>query len=286
MKNGTDELANRQKEFYESRSRIFLPRRNNTIFRLDGKTFKTYTQGLQKPFDMALVEAMNQTALALCEEIQGAKLAFVQSDEITVFVTDYDTNQTSAWFDYNVQKMVSISAAIATMSFNKQRWANGFTKDALFDSRVFQISFLPEVQNNFLWRQLDCTRNSISTVAQALYSAKELHGKTTSEMQEMIFQKREILKSMLLKNGTMMSHELESSSFNWNDLPVGLKRGRIVRRVTIPVVNTYDLTKPPTLRRKWGIMDAPDFAKNPDFIRNLLDEEFNWSGSKMEKNVN
>ena len=47
-------------------------------------------------------------------------------------------------------------------------------------------------ENYLIWRQQDATRNSISSVAQSLYSHKELDGKNSSELQEMIFAKGKI----------------------------------------------------------------------------------------------
>ena len=99
---GKDALSVRMKEFYEMRTRTYLPRRTYTIIRIDGKAFHTYTRGLKKPFDLGLIEDMDETAKYLCKNIQGAKMAFVQSDEISIVLTDFDTLQTDAWFDGEV----------------------------------------------------------------------------------------------------------------------------------------------------------------------------------------
>lgn len=224
MKN--DVINKRMKDNYESRSRTFLTRRTPVIIRLDGKAFHTYTRGLDKPFDDGLTQDMQETAIYLCKNIQGAKCAYVQSDEISILITDYDTLQTDAWFDYNVQKMCSISASLATGIFNQLRLnkileqfkvsseeyyiskINEFTSRlslANFDSRVFNIP-KEEVSNYFLARQKDAVKNSISMLAQSLYSHKELHLKNSSEMQEMCFQK----------------------GHNWNDLHFSKKRGSFI----------------------------------------------------------
>src|SRR5688500_7163895 len=100
-----DDLGNRMKDFYENRTRILLPRRAYTIIRLDGKAFSKFTKGLNRPFDYDFMRDMNQTAEYLCSEIQGAKFAYTQSDEISILVTDFDKLETSAWFDNNLQKM-------------------------------------------------------------------------------------------------------------------------------------------------------------------------------------
>ena len=217
-----DALGDRMKDFYEDRTRTKLARRTNTIIRIDGKAFHTYTRGLERPFDFGLIEDMNKTTEFLCQNIQGAKFGYVQSDEISILITDYDDNDTHAWFDANLQKMASIAASLATAEFNRLRLIRKMNttvatagsileqfKHAMFDARVFQIPYQEEVINYFLWRQQDATRNSISSVAQSLYSAKELHGKKTSDMQEMIFQK----------------------GINWNDFTPREKRGSIIRKV-------------------------------------------------------
>ena len=166
-----DNLGDRMKDYYESRTKSLLPRRTYTIIRIDGKAFHTYTRGLERPFDDKLINDMDETAKYLCKNIQGAKFAFVQSDEISVLLTDFDKLQTSAWFDGSIQKITSISASLATAKFNELRP----NKIALFDSRTFTIPSNVEVENYFIWRQQDTVRNSISSVAQSLYSSKELH---------------------------------------------------------------------------------------------------------------
>lgn len=254
-----DALSIRQKSFYEIRTRTYLPRRTYTIIRIDGKAFKNYTKSLNKPFDEDLIEAMDSTAIYLCKNIQGAKLAYVQSDEITIVMTDFDTLQTDAWFDGEVQKIVSVSASMATREFNRvriiQQLANGIDikyilngKLAEFDSRVFTIPFKEEVLNNIIWRQRDCVRNSISSVAQSLFSHTLLTGKNQSDMQEMCFEK----------------------GVNWNDFPEKQKRGRVIvkKQINYPSKNGGE----PYIRNEWKSIAAPDFNKD----RSLFDEIFNF----------
>lgn len=254
-----DALSIRQKSFYEIRTRTYLPRRTYTIIRIDGKAFKNYTKSLNKPFDEDLIEAMDSTAIYLCKNIQGAKLAYVQSDEITIVMTDFDTLQTDAWFDGEVQKIVSVSASMATREFNRvriiQQLANGIDikyilngKLAEFDSRAFTIPFKEEVLNNIIWRQRDCVRNSISSVAQSLFSHTQLTGKNQSDMQEMCFEK----------------------GVNWNDFPEKQKRGRVIvkRQINYPSKNGGE----PYIRNEWKSIAAPDFNKD----RSLFDEIFNF----------
>jgi tRNA(His) 5'-end guanylyltransferase len=103
---------------YENVSRIYLTRRMPLIIRIDGNAFHTFTKGFAKPFDPIFMQAMQETMQKLCEKIQGCKVGYTQSDEISLLLIDYDNLDTDAWFDKNLQKTVSISASIATMEFN------------------------------------------------------------------------------------------------------------------------------------------------------------------------
>lgn len=255
-----DELGTRMKQFYEDRFRYKLPRRAYTIMRVDGKAFHTYTKGLQRPFDDGLIEDMNNTAAYLCKNIMGAKMGYVQSDEISILITDFDTQDTQAWFDYNVQKMTSIAASLATSEFNRLRLIRkcmggdieGYV-DAIdlstfnmanFDARVFQIPSRIEVENYFIWRMQDCVRNSISSVAQSLYSPKELHGKKTDDMQEMIFQK----------------------GINWNDYDFRKKRGAVIGKVEREVGEGENKTT----RSKWEVIETPIFTQDREFFNRFF----------------
>jgi tRNA(His) 5'-end guanylyltransferase len=198
-----DSIGNRMKGNYENRYRHHLTRRTPVIMRLDGRAFHTLTRGLQKPFSEAFSNTMNATASYLCSEIQGAKCAYIQSDEISILITDFDQLTTDAWFDYNVQKMTSISAGLASAYFTDHWREDG--KIAVFDSRVFNIP-KEEVCNYFIWRQLDWIRNSVQMLAQAHYSPKELHKKNQPAMHDMLHEKGLNWADLLprWKNGTVI----------------------------------------------------------------------------------
>jgi len=176
-------LGDRMKMNYENRSRIKLIRRMPVILRLDGKAFHTLTRGCDKPFDRNLNNAMIATASKVFEDIQGCKLAYHQSDEISLLLTDFDTLTTDAWFDYNIQKMCSIAAALASVEFSIKYGVRGY-----FDCRAFNIP-KEEVCNYFIWRQIDWERNSLQMLAKAHFSHKELHKKNSSDIHEMLFEK-------------------------------------------------------------------------------------------------
>ena len=273
MKN--DALGDRMKEFYEDRTRIKLPRRTFTIIRIDGKAFHTYTKGLIRPFDGGLIEDMNATTAYLCKNIQGAKFGYVQSDEISLVLTDFDDLGTHAWFDNNLQKMVSVAASMATSEFNRLRLIRkcmggdieGYVdaidlaefKMAEFDARAFQIPFIDEVENYFIWRQQDAGRNSISSVAQSLYSPRELNGVKTDQMQEMIFQK----------------------GINWNDYDFRMKRGGVIGKVEVVMIpknmeytndgKTHMIDPNQIVKRnRWQVIETPIFTQDREFIKSLM----------------
>ena len=181
---------------------------------------------------------MQETTKYLCENIQGCVLGYTQSDEITLILVDYQKLTSSAWFDYEVQKLCSISASMATMAFNKyfaENVANeileyktsmvpqcveiqqeikkyhdtlraAVNKGAMFDARCFNIP-KEEVTNLIYWRQLDAARNSVQMVGQANFSHKELQNKSCNMIQDMLH---------------------EQKGINWNDFPVDCKRGAAV----------------------------------------------------------
>lgn len=225
-----DELGKRMKENYEMRSRTSLMRREPVAIRIDGKAFHTFTKGLKRPFDDILMLSMKATMLDLCKNIQGCVFGYTQSDEITLILIDYQTLTTDAWFDYEVQKMTSISASMATLYFNKhfaenvdywidnyyQAWHHSDDDDkylqaldkcckvgAMFDARCFNVP-KEEVCNLIYWRQLDATRNSIQMVGQTFFSHKQLQNKTCNNIQDML---------------------MEEYKINWNNYSADKKRG-------------------------------------------------------------
>ena len=113
-----DALGDRMKN-YENINRVYLTRRMPCILRLDGRAFHTYTKKFNKPFDYVFMEAMWDTAKQLRQNISGAKMAYVQSDEISILLTDYDTLETEPWFGKNLQKMCSVAASMASIFFYK-----------------------------------------------------------------------------------------------------------------------------------------------------------------------
>jgi len=268
MKLNKDILGTRMKDQYENRTRFSIPRRTYTIMRLDGKAFHTYTRGLKRPFDEDLIQDMDDSIIKLLPNIQGAVFAYTQSDEISILLTDFATPNTDAWFDGNLQKMCSVSASIITAEFNKLRWdrylktnsinlLSSENKTAYFDSRVFTIPDRIEVMNYFIWRNQDCSRNSVSMVAQSHFSHKQLQGKSTKDMHEM----------------------LHLEGINWAiDFPDGHKNGRLIVKETyysdkIPYSTPkegYLGQTMPCERTKWVSKGAGKFTEDKDKLLQMI----------------
>ena len=267
-----DSLGDRMKGHYENRTRYLLPRRTYTLIRVDGKAFHAYTKDCERPFDNMLMEDMDFTAVSLCQQIEGAAFAYVQSDEISLLLMDFANNQTQAWFDGNLQKQVSLSAAIATAHFNSFRWQRILlnTEDpkkldlqrqptAYFDSRAFTIPDPVEVENYFIWRQQDATRNSISMAAQAHFPHERLQGKTSDEMQEMLWSEKGI---------------------NWNNMPGGFKRGRCVVRTATVEDKEYTDGRSGKVkvaagveRNSWEPVIPPVFTRERDWLQEYIPQQ-------------
>lgn len=274
-----DSLGDRMKT-YEAVSRFYLTRRMPVIIRLDGKAFHTFTRGMKKPCDPILTKTMQKTMKALCENIQGCVLGYTQSDEITLVLVDYQTIDSCAWFDNQVQKMASVSASMATMYFNKffreefdelvedQSMAWNVSEDeykyadtlytkldkAMFDARVFNLP-REEVINCLIWRQQDATRNSIQAAGQYYFSHKELQGKTCNDIQDMLF----------LKKGV-----------NWSeDYATVFKRGSCC--IKVPAMEAFSIDKngnvveKEIIRSHWEIdTEIPIFTQDRDYINSLV----------------
>ena len=275
------DLGSRMKN-YENVSKTSLMNRIPVAIRIDGKAFHTFTRGFQKPFDPVLMDAMQRTMKYLCENIQGCIFGYTQSDEITLILSiNYQQLTSDTWFDYEVQKMVSVSASMATMAFNKyfsenvveynlthdplveenkkiiEKYVHAAEKGAMFDARCFNIP-KEEVTNLIYWRQLDATRNSIQAVGQAHFSHAQLQGKTCNDIQDML---------------------ITQCGINWNGFTIPCKRGtaciKTEENETIKEPNVYfgeQIGETIVVRRKWKIdYEIPVFiGAGRDYIDKLV----------------
>ena len=205
-------------------------------------------------------------------------------DIISLVLVDYQKLTSDAWFDYEVQKICSIAASMATMVFNKffmkcigefvnhkqsiveelgldmdpnvrelvATYSDAYNRGAMFDARCFNIP-KEEVTNYIYWRQLDATRNSIQMVGQANFSHKELHGKSCNQIQDML----------MIQKG-----------INWNDFQIYQKRGSccVKERYSTVDLGTYTGNIDAITRTRWIIdKEIPIFkGENRSYIDKLI----------------
>lgn len=167
---------------YERASAHQLTPNSCVIIRVDGRAFHTFTRGMDRPFDQTIMDTMAAATAATAADMQGFKLAYTQSDEATFLLTDFDRHDTLGWFGYDLSKLISISASVFTMEFNRRFIAR---QRAVFDARAFVVPY-DDVPNVFVWRQRDWERNSLQMLARSRFTPKQLHGKGRAEIHEML----------------------------------------------------------------------------------------------------
>lgn len=190
---------------YQAVSDIQLDFDGYNILQLDGNAFHTFTRGFERPFDDRFVEAMNQVAVEVIKTIPSARMAFVQSDEISILIKKV-MDREEAYFNHRVQKIVSLAAGRASAIMSRLYPEKNV---AVFDGRYFTLPDRDTAQKHFIWRQRDCTKNSIMSVGQAFFSHKQLQNKNTLEVREM----------------------LKEAGHAWEDYATQYRHGRVVRRV-------------------------------------------------------
>lgn len=234
----SDDIGDRFKA-YEQCWDFALPRRMPMVIRVDGRGF--HGLKLEKPFDPQFFDCMANVARQLCKEIQGAVLAYFQSDEISIIARDDKQPSTEPWVGKRLSKVVSLSAAAATSHFTD------FYGPRQFDSRAFVLPDLSEVTNYLIWRQQDASRNSVSMAAHAAFSHKSLHGQNTNTMIDRL--------------------RLEAGK-PWEDTPTHFKRGAVVKPVK--VLKEVPQTGMTCERREWQIdTEIPIFTQDRAYIEAL-----------------
>lgn len=263
---------------YEKSSSNYLVKKVPVIIRLDGRAFKTLTKDLHKPYDEVILSCMQDTMKYLCDNIQGCVFGYTQSDEITLVLTDYENLDSCAWFDYNAQKLASVSASMATyafiMAFIKsicyfndkdtsyaEILSSTIRKNISFDARAFNVP-KEDVINNIIWRQQDCINNSIISIGRTHYSHDELVGKTQK----------------------CILHMLEDKYVYWEDYSNAIKYGvccykngkktedDYLRRVFEDGSFVYKNNWVGKEKPKWIVdfINVPDFSENKGYLYHIL----------------
>lgn len=233
--------------YYRNLTDYKLMPKTYVMLMLDGRSFSKFCKQFKKPYDEIFINMMNETANFLCKEIGNCKFAYVQSDEISIVLSDFVNINSDTWFSYRIEKICSIAASLATAKFNQLMTIHllSNSKDdnflesvnnmklVQFDCKCWNVPSYNDVFAWFLYRQIDCVRNSKQMAAQTYLPHKELCGKNTDEQIKLLKDKYEI---------------------DWHQYDDGKKYGRFIFKC---VVSGYSEQLLSTFERtKWTVHNA------------------------------
>lgn len=247
-------------EYYRGLTDYRLMPNGYILVMIDGKNFSNLIKNkFEKPFDDWFIETMNQTAEYLCKKIQNVVGAYVQSDEISFVIKD--NTLTSMPFDGRLCKLLSIIPGTADSFFIRKiinRLIYNYDSkeeisellntmpDYIFDCKVWSVPNEHEAMDWFLYRQIDCIRNSKQQFCQTYIPPKKLHKMNTDDQVE--FCKIE-------------------TGYDWNALSDDKKYGRLLYKeyVTLMTENGQ-----PYERGRWNRLSEPLVVNNTRrFLSNI-----------------
>lgn len=266
MSKHKDDLGDRMKdhERRETGRKFFvtLP----VYARIDGRGFSKFTQGMDRPFDQRMTDAMIEVTRYLVKETH-ATIGYVQSDEISLVWMAPD-HESDIFFNGKTQKMASVlaSMAAAKMAHVIRGWSPYEDRLPSFDARVLQLPNIHEAANMFLWRALDAQKNAVSMACRALYSAKQMHRRNQREMLEMISEK----------------------GVSFEDYPPAFRQGTFIRRESVErVLTEEELAKMPANMRDSDMLvtrsNVVAVKDVPPFQRVANRAEFIFEGAEPVK---
>ena len=247
--------------YYRNLTDYKLMPRSYVLVMVDGRSFSHLIKDkFKKPFDDRFINAMNETAKYLCQNISGCKMAYTQSDEISLVLTDFDETNTESFFGYRLTKMLSIIGSLATAKFNQvmteyrigevvgDSASAGDTVEECrlavangplyqFDCKCWNVPTFNDVFAWFLYRQIDCIRNSKQQTAQTWLSHKQLERMDTDKQIELLKAEKGV---------------------SWEDFEDGKKYGRFIykEQFELPVENRKPGMNETYIRNVWMVHDA------------------------------
>lgn len=213
---------------YREKANYKLDKRLPLICMIDGRRFSIrIKKKFKRPFDDLFISLMNKTAAYTSKNIQCCKFAYVQSDEISFFI-DSRNEINQPFFEYRLCKLNSLISSIATGFFNLEMIKHNLpicecasSRDIMegvndffnnynpyqFDCKSFNVDNNDDVYAWFLYRQLDCIKNSKQQTVQTYIPHNDLLNLNSDEQIELLKSKYNI---------------------DWNDYESGKKFGRFI----------------------------------------------------------
>lgn len=234
-------------EYYRSITDVRLIPNSYVMVMLDGRSFSRFTKKyFLRPFDISFINMMNKTAKYICENVENAKFAYVQSDEINIVLSDFDNEKTEAFFSYRLSKILSICASMASAKFNNLLGQFLLDNESIyslkdqplieFDCKAWNLPSFDEVYSSILYRQRDCVRNSIQQTAQTYFSHHKLNGLNVDEQKELLIKIYDV---------------------DWDKFDDGKRFGRFIIKKDVVLVNDNG---EPFNRKKWEVINGCDLS--------------------------
>ena len=260
-------LRDRMKQ-YETVTKNWLTLRTPKVIRLDMKGAAAFCKGFEQPFDDLFSRCMMKTAQELCANIPGAVFAYTQSDKVSVVLNDVtEEGKTDSWCDGCVNKMVALSAGMATLAFNKA-YAEEVSKlhdvelnaiygpkqwTAQFDSRTFCLPDVWEVRNYILWCQQEAGANSVQLAGAAEFGTKEIEGKNVETIKKM----------------------LEEKGKKWDSYLERFRRGCLIgpAKIKSTALDMQSGEVRDVVRKSWEAVGTPDFAESSDILQKFFERK-------------
>jgi len=219
---------------------------------VNGRGFSKSTSLIDKPYCNIFAEGMSSTMLKLCIELEGVVFGYQFNDEI-VLITRNDQNQdTTPWYDNSVQKIASISSAIATLHFNNfcSTHELNLLGSILFKCQTFAVPNIMEAINTLVYKQQCNFYTSIQLAC--FYELLKKYDKN-------------IIKEML--NGLSIDEKIDILSqecnIDFNHYPSSFRRGVAAYKVP-KVINDI-------MKNKWIVnTELPIFTKDQSFLSNIM----------------
>jgi tRNA(His) 5'-end guanylyltransferase len=272
MSNVRDPLGDRIKRYEDRETSRRAMKGLPLVIRVDGRSFSRFTKGMARPYDIDFAKLMVEVTKYLVDELHGI-CGYTQSDEISIIVDPFLSKkddillsfggfgETEFLFDGRLQKLVSVSAGLATARFMQDAirlWPDRCRKHLpVFDSRVFEVPNREEASWAIAWRLADCEKNAVTMAARAHFSHKELHGKSGRDMIQMLADKGE----------------------DFFALPASFRRGTFVLRrlvekelppETLALIPVGNRPTGPVLRRETVAIDMPPVRAIKNFVDVLM----------------
>lgn len=239
-------------ESYQSATDYKLLPRVPIVICINGRGFSKVTQLLDKPYCPKFSECIISTMLRLCTDVEGALFGYQFNDEIVIVARNDQSNDTTPWYDNRLQKICSVTSAVATMHFNEcaQEIKLDVTGDPIFTSQVFVVPTIAEAVNSLIFKQQQNFHTSIQSAC--LYELIKSHDKHT-------------IKEML--SGLSVDEKIDllaqECSVDFNSYPLAFRRG--VAAYKVPKVSGD------SMKNKWHLnLEPPIFTKDQSFLSNIF----------------